>query len=217
MRLSRVLKKEANNAGGGKNRRAQLMAALVGALACATLLRAEFDAYWSENTKWVFSHVITDAHYEPLLVRNSGGPALDPPPARGKRLHSIIQEAARLYGLDNALLHAIIVVESGYDPRAVSRKGAIGLMQLMPLTARRYGVVDPYDPSQNVRGGAQHLRHLLRRFDDDITLSVAAYNAGEQAIIERDGDIPPYPETQRYVLKVLEHYERLKAQSIVAP
>lgn len=193
------------------------MVVLVSALTCATLLRAEIHAYWSENATQVFSQVFTDARYELPQVRDSGGPAPNPPPARGKSLHSIIQEAAHLYGLDNALLHAIIVVESGYDARAVSRKGAMGLMQLMPVTARRYGVVDPYDPFQNVRGGAQHLRHLLRRFDDDIALSVAAYNAGEQAIIERDGDIPPYPETQRYVLKVLEHYERLRAQGVVTP
>lgn len=197
------------------NRYASLRIALVGALTCATLLGAEIYAYWSDNAMHALSHVYPDARHEPW-VQNPGGSVSDAVPARGKSLQAIIQEAAHLYGLDTALLHAIIVVESGYDPRAVSRKGAIGLMQLMPQTARYYGVVDPYDPSQNVRGGAQYLRDLLRRFDDDIALSVAAYNAGEQAIIERDGDIPPYPETQQYVLKVLEHYARLRAAHSVA-
>lgn len=199
------------------SRYAFLRIALVGALVCATLLREGIYAYWSENATQIFSRVFIDARDEPLLVPDPAGPAPDPPPARGESLDSIVQEAAHLYGLDTALLHAIIVVESGYDPHAVSRKGAIGLMQLMPQTARYYGVVDPYDASQNVNGGAQHLRHLLLRFDDDIALSVAAYNAGEQAIVERDGDIPSYPETQRYVLKVLENYARLKAQRVADP
>lgn len=202
------------------NQRVPLMLALVGALICTTVLYAKIYAYWNDDARLIFSNVPTDARYEPLTQvpsEVSGGPAPDPHPGREESLHAIIQEAAHLYGLDTALLHAIIVVESGYDPRAVSRKGAIGLMQLMPQTAHRYGVVDPYDPSQNIRGGAQHLKYLLRRFDDDVELSVAAYNAGEQAVIERDGNIPPYPETQRYVLKVLEHYARLRAQNIEAP
>lgn len=206
------------------DRHAPLMLALVSALTCTTLWRAQFYAYWAywnENAP-VFPDVAANNHDVATAARddppvpNPVGPAPDPPPARKVNLHAIIREAAHLYGLDTDLLHAIIVVESGYNPRAVSPKGAIGLMQLMPQTARQYGVADPYDPFQNVRGGAQHLRHLLRRFDDDLELSVAAYNAGEWAIIARDGNIPPYPETQQYVLKVIEHYERLRAQGIAA-
>ncbi len=119
-----------------------------------------------------------------------------------------IDDIAKQYHLHPGLLHAIVLVESGYDPRALSRKGAQGLMQLMPSTAHRYGVDDSYDPQQNLRGGAQYLKDLLQLFEFDIKLALAAYNAGENAVIKYGKQIPPYPETENYVRKVLEAFDK---------
>ncbi len=130
--------------------------------------------------------------------------------ARGERYRALVEQAAREYTLDSALLHAVIATESAYDPRAVSPKGAVGLMQLMPETARRYGVSDAFDPGENVRAGARYLRDLLARFDNDVALSLAAYNAGERAVIDRGYRIPPYKETLRYVPAVLARYREIK-------
>jgi soluble lytic murein transglycosylase-like protein len=116
--------------------------------------------------------------------------------------------------VDEALLHAVIAVESGYNARAKSRKGASGLMQLMPHTAQRYGVTDVWNPADNIRAGARHLRDLLGMFDDNINLALAAYNAGAGAVIESGNKIPPYPETRMYVPRVLENYERFRKSSL---
>ena len=126
---------------------------------------------------------------------------------------TIVDEVSRTYGLDSALLHAVISVESRYNPKAVSRKGAVGLMQLMPQTARRYGVADAFDPRQNLNGGAQYLRDLLRIFNNNVSLALAAYNAGEQAVMKHGNRIPPYGETQRYVPLVLDFYKRYQTDS----
>jgi soluble lytic murein transglycosylase-like protein len=126
---------------------------------------------------------------------------------------AIVDEVSRTYGLKSALLHAVISVESRYNPRAVSRKGAVGLMQLMPHTAQRYGVADAFDPRQNLDGGARYLRDLLRMFDNNLSLALAAYNAGEQAVMKHGKRIPPYGETQRYVPLVLDFYKRYQTDS----
>ncbi|MET0288480.1 MAG: lytic transglycosylase domain-containing protein [Pseudoxanthomonas sp.] len=112
-----------------------------------------------------------------------------------------IAAAAREYGVDEAIVRAIIHAESAYNPLALSRAGAQGLMQLMPATARRFGVTDSYDASQNIRGGVQYLAWLLKRFNGNLTLAAAGYNAGEGAV-DRHGGVPPYSETQRYVQRV---------------
>jgi hypothetical protein len=112
----------------------------------------------------------------------------------------IIDEAASRVGVDPRLVRAVIQVESAYQASARSRKGAMGLMQLMPETARRYAVADPYDPGSNIDGGIRHLKSLLDRFE--LSLALAAYNAGEAAV-ERFRGIPPYAETQSYVRQVL--------------
>ena len=119
------------------------------------------------------------------------------------RFAPLVAEAARAYQIDAALLHAVISAESGYNPAAVSYKGAVGLMQLMPETAQRYGVKDSFDPAQNIRGGAQYLGYLLQRFGNNLELALAAYNAGENAVIRHGYSIPPYRETLGYVPKVL--------------
>jgi len=111
-----------------------------------------------------------------------------------------IESAAAQYDVDPALVRAIIEVESGYEPEAVSPKGAMGLMQLMPETARQYGVRNPFDPKANIDAGTRHLRSLLDRYD--VSLALAAYNAGTAAV-ERFGGLPPYPETRAYVARVM--------------
>lgn len=111
------------------------------------------------------------------------------------------------YGLDPALVLEVVRMESNFNPRARSHKGALGLMQLIPETAARFGVTDPFEPTQNLRGGMAYLRWLLDRFDGDVRLSLAGYNAGEGAV-ERYGDVPPYAETQAYVTRILERYTK---------
>lgn len=125
-----------------------------------------------------------------------------------------IERAADEAGIDSALVHAVITAESGYNPAAVSRAGAQGLMQLMPGTARRYAVKDAFDPEQNIRGGTLYLRDLLDLFDNDIELAVAAYNAGENAVIRHGRKIPPYRETRAYVPKVIKLYNKYAALAL---
>ena len=122
------------------------------------------------------------------------------------RLVPIIDNAARAHGLDPKLVHAVIRAESGYNANAVSSKGAVGLMQLIPATAQRYGVQDSYDPGQNIQGGTRYLRDLLKMFNGNLELAIAGYNAGENAVIRAGNRIPPYPETMAYVPKVLSFY-----------
>ena len=132
--------------------------------------------------------------------------------ANRKRFGSKIAEVASRYRVPEALLHAVITIESAYDPNAVSRAGAVGLMQLMPATARRYGVDDRRDPSANLSGGTRYLRDLLVRFGSNLELALAGYNAGENAVEKYGNQIPPYAETQSYVRKVLQIYSQQFAE-----
>jgi soluble lytic murein transglycosylase-like protein len=130
-------------------------------------------------------------------------------PARYKEL---VARVAREQQVDVALLHAVVTIESGYNERAQSPKGARGLMQLMPATAQRYGVTDVWNPLENLRGGARYLRDLLALFNDNVKLALAAYNAGEGAVIGSGYNIPPYPETRIYVPRVLQRYEQYRSR-----
>jgi soluble lytic murein transglycosylase-like protein len=121
-------------------------------------------------------------------------------------LAQMIERVANAHDLRPELIHAVIRAESAYQADAVSSKGAVGLMQLMPATAERYGVVDRSDPEQNVQGGVAYLRDLLELFESDLRLALAAYNAGENAVMRYGNAIPPYPETQNYVRKVIRFY-----------
>jgi soluble lytic murein transglycosylase-like protein len=121
------------------------------------------------------------------------------------RLDRIVRDAAERHKVDPALVKAVISTESGWNPHAVSRKGAVGLMQLIPETAQRFGVGNPYDPAQNVEAGTTYLKSLLDRYDGDLNKSLAAYNAGERAV-DRSGGVPAYRETRQYVQKVTDAY-----------
>lgn len=124
-------------------------------------------------------------------------------PARAwARYGAEIQAIAREQGVSAALIEAVVHTESGFDPTAISPKGAGGLMQLMPKTALALGVLDRFDPGENIRGGVRHLRYLLERYQGSVVLALAAYNAGEGAVDIHRG-VPPYPETQQYVQRVL--------------
>jgi soluble lytic murein transglycosylase-like protein len=126
-------------------------------------------------------------------------------------LDTVVEQTARRHDVDANLVKAIIRTESNNDPRAVSNKGALGLMQLMPFTARGLGVINVFDPVQNVDGGVRYLKSLLTQFGGDLPLSLAAYNAGPGAV-ERHGGIPPYRETQDYVRKIGNLYGSLREQ-----
>lgn len=146
----------------------------------------------------------------PEFATSSGGKAesLAAPSRKGltaEQLDAIIDEAAARHGVDSNLVRAVIKVESNFNPRAVSRKGAMGLMQLMPSTARGLQVTNPFDAQQNVDGGVRHLKTLLENFGGDVTKSVAAYNAGAGAVARNHG-VPPYAETQAYVRRVNQLY-----------
>jgi soluble lytic murein transglycosylase-like protein len=136
----------------------------------------------------------------------------DRSPARYGRYDGYLLEAARLYQLPVELLRAVTHVESDFDPNVVSVDGAMGLMQLMPFTAHKMGVVDPFDPRQNIMGGARFLRILANQWNGDLVLTVASYNAGPGAVGRYRG-VPPFGETRRYVNRVLSHYASYRAGS----
>jgi soluble lytic murein transglycosylase len=149
-----------------------------------------------------YTNVPPDARYqqipEPALAPRTAEPPASPALAR---FAEHIRATSARYGVDHRLVEAVIVVESGGNPRAVSPKGATGLMQLMPQRAALLGVRNAFDPYQNLDGGIRHLRDLLERFDGDVALALAAYNAGEEAVRSYRG-IPPYRETQHYVRRI---------------
>lgn len=124
-----------------------------------------------------------------------------------KLFQPYIDEAASTYGIHPRLIHAVIHTESYYNPRIKSHAGAVGLMQLMPATAKRFGVSNRKNPEQNINGGVKYLKVLMKLFDNDLNLVLAAYNAGEGAVKKYGNKIPPYPETQNYVKKVLKIYK----------
>jgi soluble lytic murein transglycosylase len=126
-------------------------------------------------------------------------------------IDGLIEAFAAEHGIDSALIRAVIQAESNFNHRAVSRKGAQGLMQLMPATIGRLSVGDAFDPHENIGAGVRYLRQLLDQFEGDLTLALAAYNAGENAVLRYRG-VPPYPETRDYVKKVLSQYRRTRGE-----
>lgn len=183
--------------------------------------RADIYGYTDEAGTLVLSDIQHNNRYALLLQTEiAQNPTLATPLAGGRinwknqqRFASIVAQAARDYRLDEALLHAVISTESGYEPRALSPKGAIGLMQVMPATGKRFGVANLNDPAQNVAAGARYLSLLLRQFDNDLQLVLAAYNAGENAVLRHGRRIPPYRETRQYVPRVLALYKKFQAKT----
>lgn len=198
---------------GGSARAMGLMLLGIGMMLQAASAVADIYKWIDENGMVHLSDRKLNSNYK-LLVRTSKSQQPRINLAGYKRNRTkftpMIEKLARQYQLDADLVHAVVMMESAYDPRAVSSKGAVGLMQLMPGTASRYGVEDREDPEQNVRGGVRYLHDLLLQFRS-VSLALAAYNAGENAVIRYGRQIPPYPETQRYVWKVLSHYRELKS------
>ncbi len=138
-----------------------------------------------------------------------------PPPVSGRKAehqyHKFIVQAAGKYQIDPALIKAIIMAESGYNPKAVSKRGAKGLMQLMPETAEALGVEDIFNPRQNISGGVQYFKDLVNRYNGDVKLALAAYNAGSRYVRNYNG-VPPFKATRYYIKKVLKYYRRYKTQ-----
>jgi soluble lytic murein transglycosylase-like protein len=148
-------------------------------------------------------------------LRNPSARQPDPydnPLLKHRPFQAHVQSAAKANEIDPALVHAVIAAESNYNPKAVSDKGAIGLMQIMPDTGRRFGVKakDLYSPGRNIAVGVRYLAELIDMFDGNIELALASYNAGENTVIRFGRKIPPYPETRAYVPRVLRYYEQLK-------
>ncbi len=148
----------------------------------------------------------TDGHQS--VTQKLGNASLPSTGGNDSRYATHIQAAAQAANVEPALIRAVISAESGYNPSALSRKGALGLMQLMPETAARYGVKDRLDPGQNIHGGTRYLSDLKRMFNNDLRLVIAAYNAGENAVVKYGNRIPPYPETMNYVPRVMKYYRK---------
>ncbi len=199
---------------------------VVALVALTPVCRADIYAYTDAAGTTHFSNVPDDARYR-LIVRTppvavAGAETPDARRAaswlaRSTDYDAAIARAAQTANVRPELVRAVIVVESGFNPRAISRRGAIGLMQLLPTTARRYGAFNAFDPEQNIRAGALYLSDLIARFGEKkLELVLAAYNAGENAVEKYGRHVPPYRETRAYVPNVLKMYEALRAQTLLA-
>lgn len=187
----------------------------IGLLALAGTARADIYSFVDSAGVTHFSNVPIDSRYHLLLAsppEEKAKPATrDTWLARSAQFDPVIDRAARSAALRPELVRAVIVVESAFNPHAVSKKGALGLMQLKPSTARRYGVSNAFDPEQNVRAGSRYLSDLILRFGNQLELALAAYNAGEEAVERYGRKVPPYAETQSYVPEVMRVYRKLLA------
>ena len=167
--------------------------------------------YQDENGVWHYTNVPAGENYT-LFIKTPP----QTPSAFIREYEGIIDQASSRFGVDSALVKAVIKAESDFDHRAVSSKGAQGLMQLMPGTSDAMAVEDPFDPVENIFGGTRYLSALLERFGDDERLAVAAYNAGPERVESHRG-IPPFPETKRFVDKVMEYYREFDRTRRVPP
>ena len=174
-------------------------------------------AYVDSNGKLVVSEKQTDSRskaFDPLNYKaaknratTGSSKASTDLNEKALRYSPLIDDVAKEVGLNAQLIHAVIQVESAYNPMAISSKGAKGMMQLIPATAARFGVDHVHDPESNIRGGARYLKKLLGLFKNDLKLTLAAYNAGEGTVQKYNNNIPPYPETQAYVGRVISIFE----------
>ncbi len=189
---------------------------------CHGAMASSVYRYVDENGRVTFTDQRVHDGYVPLVKTLKGWKQITPPANWREGLleyQPMIEEAAIRYNISAELVSAVVHAESHFNPVAVSSAGAVGLMQLMPGTAARYQVTNRQDPKQNIEGGTRYLRDLMVLFKNDLSLAVAAYNAGENAVIRRGYKIPPYKETQRYVKKVLalyKHYQQSNHGGYVA-
>jgi soluble lytic murein transglycosylase-like protein len=165
-------------------------------------LHADIYVYVDKQGVFHFTNVPTSDKYKIYMRETPPAPRASHNP---REYDDVISEAARRHGLDFPLLKALIHVESYFNPRAVSRKGAMGLTQIMPGTMELLKISDPFDPWENIMGGARYLKSMLERFDGQLSLALAAYNAGPSAV-ERYNAIPPFKETREYVEKVMKFF-----------
>jgi soluble lytic murein transglycosylase-like protein len=186
-------------------------------LATSSFAADSFRFEASDGTVF-YTNAPTDPAYRRMGFRTGTAAGwLRLPPADSRHDYTQhVKEAAERYGVPEKLVSAVIRVESGFNARAVSPKGAQGLMQLMPTTASLLGVRDSFNPAENIDGGVRHLKGLIVRFGNNVPLALAAYNAGEQAVTVYGG-VPPYPETQGYVAKVLEYFRLADPTAAVTP
>ena len=168
---------------------------------------AQLYSYVDEHGVRHFSNVPTTPQYKPFRREFSG----DLGTYLTDRYDHLIHRASKLNGVSFPLIKAIIKAESDFNPKAVSRKGALGLMQIMPENLKLFNINNPFDPWENIRGGSWYLREMLTRFGGEISLALAAYNAGP-ASVDQYKDIPPYPETRYYIRRVMKYYRIIKNQ-----
>ncbi len=185
--------------------------ALVSTILSSVPVKAEIYTYEDENGTVHFTNVPTDPQYKMIIPPKKVKKEEDAEIIKGKVMQkdfgNLIEMKSYKYGLDPALVKAVIAIESDFNPHAISEKGARGLMQLMPMTAFELGVSNSFDPDANIDGGTRHLRYLLDYFNWDIDLALAAYHAGMTRVIQHTG-IPPIPATHQYVRKVKNVYRK---------
>jgi soluble lytic murein transglycosylase-like protein len=187
--------------------------------AAAPAVSADIYKYVDKYGRVILTDRPKNAHYKRLVKTWKGWEEAKGRIAmqdfdENRRKHTpAIEMTARRYGLPSSLVQAVVAAESAYDPNAVSRTGAVGLMQLMPETARRYGVANRRNPVDNLSGGTHYLRDLLRMFDNNLVLALAAYNAGENTVKRYGNRIPPFRETRHYVDKVMDYYRKYRDSS----
>ena len=180
------------------------------ALWIAAEARADIYVLKDSNGTLHFTNVPSQSGYRPVMKDwSNGSPRLAP-----GRLEEIIRSASNRYGVDPDLVRAVVKAESDFNTTARSPKGAQGLMQLMPDTARLHNVSNVYDADENINGGVRHLRFLLDRYQGDLRLTLAGYNAGVQAV-EKYGGVPPYPETREYIRRVLDYHQRYRGSGAI--
>lgn len=189
---------------------------LLGAQTAPVAQAALYIYKGKDGTRWITDRPMEDQGFQLLrrldfkrVARSCDGLSKRKLADRSNPFEMAISTNARVYNIDRALIKAVIHVESCFNPKAISPAGAVGLMQLMPGTAKQYGVKDRYSPTQNIRGGVKYLKYLKSLYRNDLRFMLAAYNAGEGAV-KKYNDIPPYKETQAYVKRVLQFYERYK-------
>lgn len=177
--------------------------------------KVKADIYVHKDSQGVLNFTNVPTHSGYRAVFREGGKGSSISSLTAGRYEEVIRSASNRYGVDPNLVRAVIKVESNFNSQARSHKGAQGLMQLIPETARLHNVGNVYDPDENIDGGVRHLRFLLDRYQGDLRLTLAAYNAGIKAV-EKHGGIPPFAETREYVQRVLEYHRRYRGNGIIS-